>query len=64
MSDVAATSNNSEMNSSNYNDYHLIVDPEYKAYLRQKKKLNEQINDHWKLELVKHVSKRKNEKTW
>ena len=57
-SDVAATSNNNELSS--YDDYHLVVDPEYKAYIRQKKKLNEQIHDHWKLELVKHVSKQAN----
>ena len=55
LSDVAATSNSNELSS--YDDYHLVVDPEYKAYIRQKKKLNEQIHDHWKLELVKHVSK-------
>ena len=31
------------------------IDPEFQAYVVQRKTLNEQIQDHWKLELNTHV---------
>ena len=39
------------------NEYHMqTLDPEFHAYVKQKKQLSDKIHDHWKLELNTHVS--------
>ncbi len=37
--------------------YHLqSIDPEFRAYIKQRNQINHQIHEHWKLELNIHVS--------
>ena len=39
-------------------EYHMqTLDPEFHAYIKQKKQISDRIHDHWKLELNKHVKK-------
>ena len=40
-------------------EYHMqTLEPEFHAYIKQKKQISDKIHDHWKLELNTHVKKK------